>query len=133
MKSQNDSLNNGNEFLPRTIHLVCFVGFLSQCVLASKLMVVDKEFATLALCLVFAVFFSVLYFFAGARIQWNKKWWIAEFVLAGVAGVIACVLLGILASKNGVGIGIGLGCLLACSVPPFCLLIKTRILKANSF
>ena len=114
-----------------TIALVCYIGFLSQCVLAAKLILVDKEFATLALCLVFAVLFAVIYVVVSRKINWTKPLWIVQFSLGSAAGLFSCVLLGVLYPQHGIGIGVGLLCwAIACSLPA-ALFISSRIQAKN--
>jgi hypothetical protein len=46
----------------KILSFVCLIGALSQSVLSFKIVFIDKEFATLALSLVFFVVFSIFYF-----------------------------------------------------------------------
>jgi hypothetical protein len=68
---------------------VSLVGATVQLFLSLKILIVDKEFATLALSFVFFLAFVVLYFFFSRKVIYGKKEiWIELSLITGVSLVL---------------------------------------------
>ena len=101
-----------------TIHFLFFIGFVSQAVLAIKIIALDKELPSLALCILFAVLFALGYCLTFRHLVKSKKAFIAETILSLLAGIISAILLSCLSGNISQGIGLGLACGALCFFLP---------------
>jgi hypothetical protein len=92
-------------FALRVISFVCLIGAFSQVMLSFKIIFVDKEFATLALSLVFFIMFGYGYYSSEANLAYRKKdFFIAFLSIAGASLVCAVLMIAFLDMKGEIAV-----------------------------
>ena len=124
---QKSSESQTKSSLTIVIRIGCFLSLLSQVILSSKTLLVDKELSVLALSLLFAVGFAIGYIICGKKSLALKPVLWSEFGLSFLTAIIAVVVLNVSLGNAIQNYFIGALCGLVSAAFPTLLIVVSKL------